>query len=85
MNLRVFPTKGISMARPYKLSEAGRRVRSERMKRQNADPEFAAKHAAAASETMKRLHADPEIMAKRVTALRAAIKRKAASCRFTNG
>ena len=32
----------------------------ERMKRLHTDPEFAARHAAAASARLKRLHADPE-------------------------
>ena len=34
--------------------------RSERMKRLNADPEFAKRHSERGRERMKRLHADPE-------------------------
>ena len=46
----------------------------ERMKRLNADPEFAARHKAAARERMKRLHADPEFERYRIVRLRAAFK-----------
>jgi hypothetical protein len=45
----------------YNLSAQARRERSERMKRLHADPEFAAKTAAAASERMKRLNAQRKL------------------------
>nr|BDD45147.1 hypothetical protein 33 [bacterium] len=46
--------------RKYNLSPEKREERAARMKKLNADPEFKAKQAAAASARMKKLHADPE-------------------------
>jgi hypothetical protein len=62
--------KIIVMARAYKISPQERRARSERMKQQKTDPEFAAKQAAAARETLERLNADPEFVAKRIAAVK---------------
>ncbi len=59
------------MARTYRLSDDGRRARAERMKAMNADPEFKAKHAAAARERMKAMHADPEFKAKHAERMKA--------------
>ncbi len=70
------------MTRPYRISDAERRRRSERMQRLHANPEFAAKMAAAASENMTRLNADPEFAAKRAAALRESKKRQAAARRW---
>ena len=56
------------------LKRAGVAVQShsERMKALHADPEFKARHAAAAAERMKALHADPEFKAR----LKAGIQRR---------
>ena len=56
------------------LKRAGVAVQShsERMKALNADPEFKARNAAAASKRMKALHADPEFKAR----LKAGIQRR---------
>ena len=45
--------------------------RSERMKALNADPEFKARNAAAASKRMKALHADPEFKARHAERMKA--------------
>lgn len=50
--------------------------RSENMKALHADPEFKARHAAAAAERMKALNADPEFKARH----RAAIRRHFDGC-----
>jgi len=63
------------MVRVYRLSEAGRRERSERMTRLHADPEFAARHAAAASKHITRLNADPEFAARNAAAASETMKR----------
>jgi hypothetical protein len=39
------------------------RLTAERTRQRHTDPEFKAKHAAAASENLKRLHADSEFAA----------------------
>ena len=70
------------MTRPYRISDEARRERAERMKRLNADPEFAAKQAAAATECMKRLHADPEFVAKQAAAASERMKRLHADPEF---
>ena len=48
------------MTRTYKISDEKRAENAARMKALNADPEFAAKNAAASRERMKALNADPE-------------------------
>jgi hypothetical protein len=58
------------VTRTYRLSEAGRRERVERMTRMNADPVFAAKRDAVSSERMKRLRADPVFTANQAVAAR---------------
>ena len=63
------------MARTYRLSEAGRIERVERMKQMNADPVFAAKRNAVSSEIMRRLHADPAFAAKQAAGASEAMKR----------
>jgi hypothetical protein len=50
------------------------------MKQRHADPEFAAKVAAAASENMKRLHADPEFEAKRIAGIKRAAAERRREC-----
>ena len=63
------------MARTYRISEAGRIERVERMKQMNADPVFAAKRNAVSSEIMRRLHADPAFAAKQAAGASGAMKR----------
>ena len=63
------------MARTYRLSEAGRSERVERMKRMNADPVFAASRDAASGERMRRQHADPLFGAKQAAAASENMKR----------
>jgi hypothetical protein len=63
------------VARTYRLSEAGRIERVERMKRMNADPVFAAKRDSVSSESMRRLHADPVFAAKQAAGASEAMKR----------
>jgi hypothetical protein len=63
------------VVRTYRLSEAGRIERVERMKRMNADPVFAARRDAVSGERMKRLHADPVFAAKQAAAASEAMKR----------
>lgn len=63
------------VARTYRLSEAGRVERVERMKRLNADPVFAARRDALSRERMKHLRADPVFAAKQAAAASEAIKR----------
>jgi hypothetical protein len=70
------------VARTYRLSEAGRRERVERMKRLNADPIFAARRDVASGERMKRLHADPVFAAKQAAAASEAMKRLNADTTF---
>jgi hypothetical protein len=53
----------------------GTHISSERMKRMNADPVFAARRDASSGERMKRLHADPEFVAKQAAGAREAMKR----------
>jgi hypothetical protein len=64
-----------TVARTYRLSEAGRIERVERMKRMNADPVFAARRDALSGERMKRLHADPVFAAKQAAGASKAMKR----------
>jgi hypothetical protein len=52
------------MARPYRLFEAGRRAKAERMKGLHADPGFAAALSERSSKLMKRLHTNPEFVTK---------------------
>jgi DNA-binding PadR family transcriptional regulator len=73
------------VARTYRLSEAGRRERVERMKRLNADPIFAARRDATSGERMMRLHADPAdpvFAAKQAAAASEAVKRLNADTTF---
>jgi hypothetical protein len=63
------------VARTYRLSEAGRAERVERMKRLNADPVFAARRDALSGERMKHLRADPVFAAKQAAAASEAMKR----------
>jgi hypothetical protein len=63
------------MARTYRLSEAGRIERAERMKRMNADPVFAARRNALSGERMKRQRADPVFAAKQAAAASEAMRR----------
>ena len=63
------------MARTYRLSEAGRSERVERMKRMNADPVFAARRDAVSGERMRRLHADPVFATKQAAAASESMKR----------
>jgi hypothetical protein len=63
------------MGRRYRVSEAGRRERVERMKRMNADPVFAARRDTLSGERMKRLHADPVFAAKQAAAASENMKR----------
>jgi hypothetical protein len=63
------------MVRAYRLSEVRRRERSETPQRLHADPEFAARHAAAAGERMRRLHADPEFATRQAAAASATLRR----------
>jgi hypothetical protein len=63
------------VARTYRISEAGRIERVERMKQMNADPVFAAKRNAVSSEIMRRLHADPAFAAKQAAGASGAMKR----------
>ena len=62
--LKVIKAAGID------LTEAAR----ERMKRLHADPEFAARQAAAARKSLKRLHTNPEFAARHATAVRERLK-----------
>ena len=62
------------MARIYRLSEAGRIERVERMTRMKADPVFAARRDALSGERMKRQHADPVFAAKQAAAASKAMK-----------
>jgi hypothetical protein len=55
----------------YKLSEQARGERAERIRRLNADPQFAAER----SERMKRLHADPFFAAKQAAGASKNMKR----------
>ena len=72
----VVPRRGDEvMARTYRLSEAGRIERVERMKRMNADPVFAARRDAMSGERMKRLHTEPVFAAKQAAGAREAMKR----------
>jgi hypothetical protein len=64
-----------TVARTYRLSEAGRIERVERMKRMNADPVFAARRDAVSGERMKRLHADAVFAAKQAAAASESMKR----------
>ena len=59
----------------YRLSEASRIARVERMKHMNADPEFAARRDAVSGERMRRLHADPVFAAKQAAGATEAMKR----------
>jgi hypothetical protein len=52
------------------------------MKSRLADPEFAAKQAAAASKTLQRLHADPEFAAGHAAASRERMTRRHADPEF---
>jgi hypothetical protein len=63
------------VARTYRLSEAGRSERVERMKRMNADPVFAASRDAASGERMRRQHAYPVFAAKQAAAASENMKR----------
>jgi hypothetical protein len=63
------------VVRTYRLSEAGRNERIERMKRMNADPTFAARRDAVSGERMKRLHADPVFAAKQAAGASEAMTR----------
>ena len=71
------------MARTYHLSEARREERPQRMKHRRADPEFAARNAAAGRETLQRLNADPEFAARNAAEASERMKRHHANPEVT--
>lgn len=65
-------------SKQYRLSDAERRRRSERMKQRNADPEFRA----ASRDRILRLRANPAFAAKQASAASKALKRLNADPEF---